>query len=40
MTITGTKLSMVRGDSESITVTSSRPFTAGDTVYFTVRESA
>ena len=40
MTITGTKLSMVRGDSESIAVTPSRPFTAGDTVYFTVRESA
>lgn len=40
MTITGTNISMTRGDSESITVTCSEPFAAGDTVYMTVREDA
>ena len=39
MTVKGTKLSMVRGDSESITVTCSDPFVTGDAVTFTVRES-
>lgn len=33
-------IAMTRGDSESITVTCSVPFTSGDTVYFTVREDA
>ena len=38
MTVKGTKLSMVRGDSESITVRCSDPFAEGDTVFFTVRQ--
>ena len=38
MTITGTNISMTRGDSESVTVTCSVPFDTGDTVYLTVRE--
>jgi hypothetical protein len=33
-------ITMTRGDSESLTVTCSVPFTNGDTVYFTVREDA
>lgn len=41
MKIQGTNISMVRGDSESITVTiSPTAFTTGDTVYLTVREDA
>ena len=40
MTITGTTISMTRGDSESIKVTCSEPFAAGDRVYMTVREDA
>lgn len=38
MIINGTKLSMVRGDSESITVRCSMGFNAGDQVIFTMRE--
>ena len=38
MIITGTKMSMVRGDSESITVRCSAGFSAGDKITFTVRE--
>lgn len=38
MTVNGTNLSMVRGDSESITVRcSAAPFETGDTVTMTVR---
>ena len=33
-------IEMTRGDSESLTVRCSRPFAAGDAVYFTVREDA
>ena len=40
MTITGTNISMTRGDSESVTVKCSDPFMTGDTVYMTVREDA
>lgn len=41
MKIQGTNITMIRGDSESITVTCSpTSFSAGDTVYFTVREDA
>ena len=39
MTVNGTKLAMVRGDSESITVQCSVPFASGDAVYFTVRQT-
>lgn len=46
MTITGTDISMVRGDSESLTIrlieedgTTQFDFESGDTVYFTVREA-
>lgn len=44
MIVEGQNLSMVRGDSEAITVTMRKdnervPFAAGDTVYFTVKES-
>ena len=40
MTIKGTNISMVRGDSESITVRcSQQPFAEGDTVTMTLRES-
>ncbi|MBC8547429.1 hypothetical protein H8711_10880 [Clostridiaceae bacterium NSJ-31] len=44
MKITGSNLSMIRGDSESITVRMKNaggpvPFEAGDAVYFTVKES-
>ena len=38
MTIRGTKISMTRGDSETVTVTCSVPFAAGDTVTLTMRE--
>lgn len=41
MRVSGTNLSMVRGDTESITVRCAQaPFQRGDTVYFTVREDA
>ena len=40
MTITGTNISMTRGDTESITVRCSDRFLLGDTVYMTVREDA
>ena len=40
MKLNGINISMVRGDSESLTVTCSTPFSAGDTVYLTVREDA
>jgi len=45
MTIVGTNISMVRGDTESLTVKISDEsgtqidFVSGDTVYFTVREA-
>lgn len=39
MIVKGTKLSMVRGDDESITVTCSESFAAGDRITFTVRQS-
>ena len=40
MTIKGTKISMIRGDSGSITVRCRElPFTEGDTITMTVRES-
>jgi len=39
MTVKGKKLSMVRGDSESITVQCSELFGEGDIVTFTVRQS-
>lgn len=38
MTIKGTNISMVRGDSETLTVTCSEPFSARDSVTLTVRE--
>ncbi|MBQ7737039.1 MAG: hypothetical protein IJT62_04315 [Oscillospiraceae bacterium] len=38
MVINGTNISMVRGDSETLTVTCSEPFAAGDAVTLTVRE--
>lgn len=37
MTVSGTNLSMVRGDSEAILVTPSVAFEPGDVVFFTVR---
>ncbi len=40
MKLNGINISMVRGDSESVTVRCSRPFAAGDTLYLTVREDA
>ena len=41
MKIQGTNITMTRGDSESITVICRpEPFTQGDTVTLTVRESA
>ena len=40
MKLTGTNISMIRGDSESLTVRCSEPFLSGDTVYMTVREDA
>lgn len=45
MRITGTNINMVRGDSESITVSLQKdngvvPFNQGDTVYFTVKQSS
>lgn len=44
MTITGTNISMIRGDTEGITVTCTedgvaRSFVTGDTVYFTVKKT-
>lgn len=39
MTLSGTNISMTRGDTESLTVSCSVPFAPGDTVYMTVRES-
>lgn len=38
MTVSGTKLAMVRGDSESITVQCSPSFEEGDVVTFTMRK--
>ena len=39
MTVSGTELSMVRGDTESITVTCpAAPFQAGDVLTLTIRE--
>lgn len=46
MIINGTKLSMVRGDTESITVTirdtsgEITPLVSGDTIYFTLKKNA
>ena len=45
MKVNGTDLSMIRGDSESITLSlkdgeAAIPFVTGDTVYFTVKVSA
>lgn len=40
MKLNGINISMVRGDSESLTVTCSTPFSSGDTVFLTVREDA
>lgn len=45
MIVTGTKISMTRGDSETITVSIRKdgediPLVAGDTVYFTVKNDA
>ena len=40
MILTGTNISMTRGDTETLTVRCSVPFEEGDTVYMTVRESA
>lgn len=40
MLVNGTKISMTRGDSESITITcAERPFKQGDTIAFTVKEN-
>ena len=44
MTITGTNISMIRGDTEAMTVACTedgvaRSFVTGDTVYFTVKKS-
>ena len=39
MTISGTNLSMVRGDSERLSVSCSTPFASGDQVAFTVRKN-
>lgn len=41
MKIQGTNISMIRGDSESLTVRCRQlPFERGDTIYLTVREDA
>lgn len=45
MKVSGTDLSMIRGDSESIVLSLKKdgniiPFNQGDTVYFTVKESS
>ena len=40
MKIRGKNISMTRGDSETITVTCSEPFSPGDTVYLTLRADA
>lgn len=39
MTVNGTKLAMVRGDSESITVQCTPSFVIGDIITFTVRKT-
>lgn len=39
MTLSGTNISMTRGDTETLTVRCSVPFEDGDTVYMTARES-
>lgn len=39
MTLSGTNISMTRGDTETLTVRCSVPFEEGDTVYMTARES-
>jgi len=45
MNVNGTNLSMVRGDSESLTILCydeneiPKPFEVGDTLYFTIKES-
>ena len=39
MTLSGTNISMTRGDTETLTIRCSVPFEDGDTVYMTVRES-
>lgn len=45
MTVQGRNISMIRGDSESITVSccdasgNQIPFSAGDTIYFTIKTS-
>lgn len=38
MKLNGINISMTRGDSESITVRCSEPFSTGDTLYLTLRE--
>ena len=40
MTLSGTNISMTRGDTETLTIRCSVPFADGDAVYMTVRESA
>ncbi len=39
MTLSGTNISMTRGDTETLTIRCSVPFEDGDTVYMTARES-
>ena len=39
MTLSGTNISLIRGDTETLTVKCSVPFAAGDTVTMTVKES-
>ena len=39
MTLSGTNISMIRGDTETLTVRCSVPFAEGDTVFLTVKES-
>ena len=40
MILTGTNISMTRGDTETLTIRCSVPFEDGDVVYMTVREDA
>ena len=40
MILTGTDISMTRGDTETLTIRCSVPFEDGDVVYMTVREDA
>ncbi len=40
MILSGTNISMTRGDTETLTVRCSVPFAEGDAVYMTARESA